>query len=82
MMRAEEKIAWARKVKETLTPLFKVRRGKAYVFAQCKRCLKLFEISYKYELRLFTLENIRKHIDWCRARSLGLMGDPESLTGR
>jgi hypothetical protein len=50
--------------------MFKVRRGKAYVFCQCKRCLKVFEVPYKRETCMFALDLIRKHIDPCRQRYL------------
>lgn len=62
MMRAEEKISRARKVKEALSPMFKVRRGKAYIYCQCKKCQKVFQVPYKRMPCLFALAAIEFHI--------------------
>jgi len=71
MIRVEEKIATARKIKAALSPQFKVRRGRAYVFCQCVQCTKIFEVPYKKRECLFALGIIEAHVKRCRVDQNG-----------
>jgi hypothetical protein len=66
MMRAEQKIAQARSIKSELGARFKVRRGKAYVFCQCRKCLRVFQVPYGFPGAWFALKILRDHPDYCR----------------